>query len=467
MTRFDKATNPGQLAPDPVAAGPPQKFRSLGHNSAFRFAADGSSFVLGLLGSVVAARALGPSGKGLYSSMVVLSLFIAHASFLGLGDAAMVLTGQKQASFQRALSGGLAAAVVSGLAGMGLMWGAGSLTFAEDWGQARPAVLIAALSIPVVIFGFHLISILSAQERIVASSVAYAASTWVTTFGLAAVALAATVTLTGTAVAGLAGALTTVLAGAAFVTRGSRLSLKPSWDWEYLKPALKYGLPAELSYLLTFAFLRADLLLVYFLAGSEPAGQYSIALTGAMVIGLLPAAVSSSTFPRIANLGEEAAAGLLARIFRLCLIGSTAVALPFMPAAAVGVPLFFGQEFAPAVSATLILTLGSVAWSSQWVLCRGQAARGRPGLQVRSFAVSLGVMVVLDFLLIPLLGINGAALASVIAPTIGLVHCLAAYSRGSWWPLGLRDFVPGGRDIKAAARLILGLLTRRGRGRVV
>jgi len=423
--------------------------------------------VLGLAGSVIAARALGPSGKGLYSSMVVLGLFIAHASFLGLGDAAMVLTGQKRASYQRALSGGMAAAVLSGIAGLGLMWAAGSLAFAEDWAQARPAVLLTALGVPLVIFGFHLISILSAQERIIAASMVYASGTWVTTFVLAAVALGASLTLTRTALAGLVGALATGLLGAGFVIRGSRLSLKPSWDWGYLKPALKYGLPAEVSFLLTFAFLRADLLLVYFLAGAHLAGLYSVALTGAMVISLFPAAVSATTFPRLANLDEQAACHLLARTFRLCLIGSTAAALLFMPAAAVAIPLLFGQDFAPAVPATLVLALGGVVWSCQWILCRGQAARGRPGLQVRSFALTLIMMVGLDLALIPLWGIDGAALASVLAPAAGLAHALAAYRRAGWWPLGLRVFAPRPRDVGEAYRLVGNLVRRRGTGGIV
>lgn len=463
MTHFEEGIVPPLTSPDQPGARL-GKVRSLGHNSAFRFAAEGSSFVLGLLGSVIAARALGPSGKGLYSSMVVLSLLIAHASFLGLGDAAMVLTGKRQASFQRALSAGLAVAVVSGLAGMGLMWGTGAVAFASDWEVARRAVLVTGIGVPVIVLGFHLVSILNAEERIIPSSIAYAAGTWVTTLAMAAVAIASNLTLLRTALAGLLGASATVLTGAAYVVRGSGLALRPIWDWSYLKPALKYGVSAELSYLLTFAFLRADLLVVYFLAGSELAGLYSVALTGAMVIGLFPAAVSATTFPRIAGLTEEDAGLLLARVFRLCLIGAAGAALLFMPASAVALPLLFGRDFAPAVPAALLLAVGGVVWSCQWVLCRGQAARGRPGLQVRSFGISLGMMVLLDLVLIPLLGINGAGLASVIAPAVGLTHCLAAYHRGAWWPYGLGVLVPGGGDVRDAAGMVLGIIRRRGGG---
>jgi Na+-driven multidrug efflux pump len=123
----------------------------------------------------------------------------------------------------------------------------------------------------------------------------------------------------------------------------------------------------------------------------------------------------------------------------------------------------------------LILLAGNVLASSQWLISRAFAARGKPLLLLWSYGLSVLTMCSLDVLLIPGLGLAGAALAAVVGPAAGLLFCLIAYCRTHEPHARVRDLIPrvedfrflwarGFRHLSMGARWGLGLV--RGRGNV-
>jgi O-antigen/teichoic acid export membrane protein len=86
-----------------------------------------------------------------------------------------------------------------------------------------------------------------------------------------------------------------------------------------------------------------------------------------------------------------------------------ALALPAL------VPLVFGSEFSPAVPVAEVLLLGTVLMGAKDVLAGGAQAVGRPWLASRCELVALVVTAAGLAALLPLFGVMGAAIASVIA----------------------------------------------------
>lgn len=441
----DLAADPA--SPPPLALEAVPEPRSLSLNSVARSLSDGAGFVFGLLAGVVTARWLGPAGKGLFSSLTFVAGLVMQACSVGLGDAAAVMVGQRRATVQRALSSTFAAGIAAAAVGVFLLWGFAAVAFQDDWAEARTAVLLACLGLPISLSGYLLTFVVTAQERIVASSAAMATTSGVTTLALLVFTAVLELSVTGAVLSTVVGAASG-LAFAALALRRSGLSLRPQWNWEYLRSALPFGLSVEASYLVTVMFLRVDLLLVYSLAGQAPAGQYSVALTVGGLVALVPIAISSASFPRLARLDDTEANELTAQVFRFGMAAAIVGAAGLAVATPIVVPLLFGSEFTPAVVPSLILAGGGLLWSGEWLLCRAWAARGRPGLLVWSFGLTLVTMCGVDYLLIPSFGIAGAALGSVIAPVVGLVVCLATYVRSPRWPLPLRRFVPGPSDFR-------------------
>lgn len=432
---------------------------SLGRNSAARFLADSLGLAFGMVAGVITARWLGPAGKGLFSSLTFLAALVMQLCSIGLGDAAIVLVGHRRATMQEAVSSTLFAVLCSSVVGTAILWVASFVAFAEDWSEARSAVLVACTGLPVSLLVYVLAFLLAAQERVIANSVVLALTSAVTTLGMALFVAVFRLSLPGAVLATVLGSGTGLVLAAVLVRRVG-LSLRPRPGRAYLRAALRYGIPVEASYLVTVMFLRVDVLVVYSLGGAEAAGQYSVALTVAALVGLLPIAISHATFPRMASVSEDEAAQLTIRAVRFGVI--TAVAGGFLLAAAVpfAVPLLFGAAFRPAVATAVLLVGGGVIWSSQWLLCRATAARGRPGLLLRSFGLGLAVMIGVDWVLVPHLGLIGAAVGSVAGPTAGLFLCLRAYSRASWWALPLRHFLPAADDVRTLARQSLAVLPR-------
>jgi O-antigen/teichoic acid export membrane protein len=430
---------------------------SLVRNSAARFVADGAGLASSLVASIVTARVLGPTGKGLFSSLTFLSAMVIHLFSAGLGDAAIVLVGQRRATLQRALSSTLGAGLCSAVLGMGALWLACLVAFRGDWERMRAAALISCLGLPLFLCAYHLSYLLSAQERIPASSMVLATMNLSTTAAIALFVAGMGLSVPGGALAGVVGAACGLTLAAALLRR-SGLSLTPGWDRSYVGAALRYGPAVAASYLVSIMLQRADLVLVYALAGSGPAGHYSVGLTIASLAALLPIAISNATFPRIAKLGKEEAPELMVRTCRLGVAAAAVGAVLLTVATPVLVPLLFGREFLPAVGPTLILVPSGLIWSAQWLLCRAWAARGRPGLLMASFGVSLLVMVGLDILVVPRFGITGAAAVSVIAPALGLALCLVTYRRSPGWPLPILDFLPRPSDFRAVGAEALRLL---------
>jgi Na+-driven multidrug efflux pump len=130
-----------------------------------------------------------------------------------------------------------------------------------------------------------------------------------------------------------------------------------------------------------------------------------------------------------------------------------AVVMPF------GVPLAFGSTFRGSVAPATALFGSVLLYSSQTILVRAEAARGRSVLSAWSYGASVVVMITLDALLIPGMGITGAVLASTVGQATGFVIAATTFGRhhAGW---RARDLVPGRRDV-ATVRSLIGSYRRR------
>ena len=402
---------------------------------------------MGVAAGVITARSLGPDGKGLFSSVTFLAGLVMQVVSVGLGDASIVLIGQRKATIQKAVSATLAAGLCASVIGMGLYWVVALLAFRQDWADVRSAALIAALGIPVLLLTYLLGFLLTAQERIVAASVVNGVISTFTTLGVALLVALVPLSVAGGTLGTVLGPAAGLLLAAVLLSRRG-LSLAPRWDGAYLRAAVRFGIPVEASYVLTIMFLRVDLLFTYVLAGAGPAGHYSVALTISSMVGLLPIAISYASFPRLAYLDRQSAMALTAQTCRTALAATVTAAAVVLLLVPVAIPLLFGSDFRPAIVPTMVLVPGSVAASITWLLCRAEAARGRPALLVTAFGVGLFVMCGFDFAFIPWLGINGGAFAGVLGPAASLAVCAVSYQRSSQWILPLSQLLPRAHDFK-------------------
>ena len=437
----------------PVQSGTrPPSIRS---NSLARLLSNGARLAVGLVSATVTARWLGPADKGTLSSLLFVGILLTYGSSLGLGDAAVVLRGQRFTSLQNAISTSLVPALCASLVGVAVLW---IVAIAAEWSAIYPAVLVGSFLIPVSVLAYVLTAFENARERLVFTSAVSATRVVIETGAVLILVATLGLGILGGVLAALLGALTSlVLVSISLGTSG--YSLRPKIDRAYLQRALRFGLVNEGAFLLAATSERLDLLIVYAITTERSAGIYAVALTLSSVAAYAPTALTAAAFPRLALLDRNEASLLTARIARLTVAAGGLTAIALALCSHVLIPSLFGDEFESSVAPTLILLLNAVPASLLWALTRAASAQGSPRAYWISYGTNLAAMVALDLLLIPSYGAVGAALGSLIATLGGLAVCLVSYSRQPG-AMPLRSFIPSLNEVQEMRELMRWIISR-------
>jgi O-antigen/teichoic acid export membrane protein len=401
----------------------------LAHTSLARLFAEGAGVFFGAITGIITARWLEPEGKGTLSTLLfVVNVLFFYACSLGLSDAATILKARRRLSLLELFRANSLPALASSVAGIVLSFAFAGFLFRGDHPAALDAALVASLTLPVWVFYELFAGLLNSDEGFVFTSVVAVGAAVLT----AVATWALVVVMDGGLVGAVAGSIGGPLVGLVVLTlalaRRGALRL-PRWDPSYTRAALRLGVPLQASYLLIAMSQRFDQLMVYGIAGRASAGHYSIALTLGLLVTHAPSALSMASFPRVAHLEAAHARRMTERLSRVGLAGAAMIGGAVAVAAPWLIPLAFGEEYRPAIAPTLILIVGGLFWGEQWILARALAARGETVPMIRCYAANVLVMVMLDLVLIPPLGVVGAALASAGGSMAGLALCLGSYRK--------------------------------------
>jgi O-antigen/teichoic acid export membrane protein len=121
--------------------------------------------------------------------------------------------------------------------------------------------------------------------------------------------------------------------------------------------------------------------------------------------------------------------------------------------------LIFGAAFRPSVTPLLWLLPGIVAFSVANVIASYFAGIGKPRLNFYVALAGLAVTVLFDLLLIPALGIAGAAIASTLSYSASTAVIIWLFVRESSLPVR-RVLVPTRADFALGISLLRSLLQR-------
>lgn len=205
------------------------------------------------------------------------------------------------------------------------------------------------------------------------------------------------------------------------------------WDRQITKKSFKYGIKVMLGSIIQFINYRADIILIgYFLSGAD-VGWYFLSvliaerllfLTQATSTILLPAASSSA--------GQSKKTPLLSRLnFSVVLAGSVIIGL----SAYWIVPLIFSSKYVNSVLPLIILLPGIISLSVSKLLSADLGARGLPQYSMYVSILNFILNIALNIILIPKIGIAGAALSSTISYTAALLFQAYFYKRITNIPL--------------------------------
>ena len=370
---------------------------------------------LGLVNSILLSRWLGPDGRGEVAAAMLWPTLLVYLSSLGLITAILYFAArpdsQPQAIFANALWLGLAqgaAAIIIGFAC--LPWLLHS--------QSATVVGISRFYLPVIPLSLitqYGVSLLQGRMQI-------AVFNWLRLI-LPAGYLIGTISLM------LAGGLVllniillhlllNVLV--LIVTLGalwrSGIRVRFGVDGGLVGQMLKYGAKVHVGSVTGLANLSLDQVLMAAMLPPNYLGLYVVAVSAAGVAQSFSQAVQMVLTPGITqkeSVAERTA--MLQGVFRRYWLLSLMVTLVIAALLPIAIPLVFGANFREAVQPAEVLMLGSFFLGAKDVLAGGAQALGNPWLGSKAQVVALAVTVTLLYLLLPRLGIMGAAIASAAA----------------------------------------------------
>lgn len=198
-----------------------------------------------------------------------------------------------------------------------------------------------------------------------------------------------------------------------------------------LADALRFGLRAHLSNVITFINYRLALYLVSFMLGATAVGKYALSVQLAEVFWLVAGAAAMIVFPESAAKGRTPAQlqRMIEQVALTVVLITGAGALLAGLLAPVAIPWIFGKDYVGSVAPFLLLLPGVVLWSYMTVIANSLAGMGFQGVNICGALFCLIINVVGNFLAIPRWGAQGAALASTIAFSCTTLFTVVAYKK--------------------------------------
>lgn len=380
---------------------------------------------------LVLARFLGEAGYGVYGAIG--SLIAIGAAFTNFGTGAIIV---REVARQPGRAGdylGTSLLLRSGLAALAWLLLNLAAPLAGFDTEFRNLLALATVSLLVDAWGNLCFEQLMAQERMRSTSLVTVLH-MLLLLPAAALALASGYGLPGLYVATIAAGLARAAMLWGLVLRGG---LRPArLRSDLLRSLLVESLPLAVTTLLALAWTHADKLMTIRLLGEAQNGWLTAAfviVTG--MIELLGTTVLTSLFPMMSRAGGPALSGIVSRLAWFTLLAGLPLTLLLsLFAPEITIPLF-GADFAPAAAVLRIL-----AWyallrlvADVYIQALITSNRQRRMLVVRTGGLSLNIA--LNALLLPRLGINGAALASLGSVLLVLVILLRSSPAASWRPL--------------------------------
>lgn len=377
---------------------------------------------LGVIGSMLISRGLGPRGRGEYYTPVVAVRTLVALCRLGLDQGNVYLFSSRQIPAGRlSRQNGLVSLVAGGAGVLFLAFGRELVpTLFHD--VSLVALVLAALSIP---FALHME--LSAGILTLLGKV-----TWQFRAGLVGAALQ--IILLGALFFTPYFEVWTVLLVMLVVTVATWLvTIAPlsqgpkrwvGWDGGLLKETLSQSLVLHVGVVLWVLHLRVDIFMLKAMTGTEAVGFYSLAVGLVETVNLAADSLALSILPKQAagTLHESAVVGL--RGVRMSLLLSGILALAWLLLGYPLITVLFGADFAPAYLPLVALLPGMVLLSVQRMCSAATLRTGRAGINTTIYAIAFASNAMLNLLLIPWLGTVGAALASTASYSLGALMFL-------------------------------------------
>lgn len=383
---------------------------------------------------IVLGRELGPEGLGIYTLAFTIYLFGMQFAAFGIGSALTKYVAEfldDRVAIRNYVSSGMTSSIITGaLMGFVLFLFAPYVAISFfHIPELEPLVQLTALCYPFIavqkavlgtLNGFrkmHLYALLNIIQNVtvVAASIAL-----VLLFEMGVMG----------AVIGFVGPTVLVSALCPILIRDCMGFGASLWNIPALRATTVFGFYVVLGNSIGFLNTQIDSILIGYYMNPTEVGIYAVAVLLAQTLTLIPSAVQRVTAPATATLyGKGDIEGVRNVVFstmKKSFLISVGIAVTIAIFGQHFITTFFTEEFLSSYIPLLILLLGHTIFAPFMAVGATLSSIGKVHIPFRISAVCGVLNVVLNILLIPYLGINGAAIATTVSLVVnfGLSTCI-------------------------------------------
>ena len=405
----------------------------LASSALLTFVTRGAGIVLTAIAGIMVARTLGPTGRGIYGLVTSTGLVFAAFAGLGISYAGIYLAGQKRFERQVLLSNTLAwALVISSLWVTGvLLIRAFNHNFFDTLGEGQLAVAVLGGGV-ILLIAVTKDFLLAHGDLWAFNAVQFAESISRLAFILAVLVL---VGLTDTAAVGAWLLALIATAGIGVFSLARYVRILPAVNVKAFRAQVSYGIRGYMGYVFQAANHRLDVFFVAYFVGPAAVGYYAVGFGIAELLWELPLALGTVLFPKGAALDARSNSRIAASICRRTLFLTAMGIIVLLALGRFVVLVLYGSEFLPSLTAFYILLPSALFYTIHKVLGSSLAGQGVPQATLYGGMLSVPVMVALNVILLPRVGIAGAAIASDVAYAINAAVILFIFWRVARLPL--------------------------------
>ncbi|MAS34903.1 MAG: hypothetical protein CL610_12910 [Anaerolineaceae bacterium] len=389
----------------------------------------GLSFVV----SVILARMLTPTDRGIMVLVMTIPWTVASIASLGLQQSSVYLIGRKKLDASRVWGNTLVMSFILGVVVVLLLniYRTDILDSVLDGMPDKYWLPLMILSVIILLDGTTL-SVLQALQRFDLVNFQKFVSSVLMLVGYGGVLILAR--------AGLSGAIWTYIIVITLMMILSGLlaaHLTPfrlTFDFKLTRESFRFGLKAYTQALMSVISYRIDVLLLAVLLTPEQVAYYGVATSVAETAWHIPNTIGTVLFSRLSHVDDNEVYDITAKVCRNTFGITAIIIVGLFICCWVLVPLVYGSAYTAAIAPLVALLPGVLFMSIFKVLVRNFSSRDRQAISILGSSVSMILNVGLNLLLIPVWGIVGSAVASSTSYIIASVILLFFFLRDSQLP---------------------------------
>jgi O-antigen/teichoic acid export membrane protein len=380
---------------------------------------------LGLANSILLSHWLGPVGRGEIAAAMLWPMLLAYLFNLGIIASTSYFAASRPTKLQPIFSNAMALALTQSVFAMAIGYLALPYLLHSQTANVINSARLYLLVIPITLSAQYGTSILQGRMHM-------SAFNWLRTIipfgylaGTIAMALSGQLVLINIVLLHLGLSVITWLGAMSILYKiGIRPALQ--MDRETGKDMLKYGAKVHIGDLSGLANQSLDQVLMAAWLPPVYLGLYVVAVSAASISRIFSGSVQMVATPSITQRQTRSErAAVLQGVFRRYWLLSFFIAAMFAAILPLAIPVVFGLSFKAAIWPAEVLLIGMFLAGAREVLVGGAQALGDPWLGSKAHIGALFVTVLLLYLLLPRMGIMGAAIATSAACATQLLIVIA------------------------------------------